>query len=398
MFKELSSNLGLKVTALVLALLIWLYVYQSQGPEVPRVFFVNVTARNLTTTPDEYIITSMSQATVTVTLVGSKVLMDEIKETNVTAYVDLLGKEAGVHQVDVQVNAPSSINRVSVNPNKLTVTLEKATRKNLPIEFNYEGQAPYGLTKGETTIEPQEMPVAGPESIVSKLSKVRVTINLDTLKEGENKLKLPYKLYDNGDEELSEDDLAKMRLNFQTVSVEIQGKTREQINIVPIVPRFTGNLPPDRYNMATEWVPKSVTISGSYDVIQKIKQIYTEPFSLNGLVTTTEETLTLEVPKGVVLVDTKNTKLTIRIEPIATKRLMIPIDVIPKNSNYKLDNDRIWVEFKGPSSSISGLFTASLTIDITGKPPGDYVLEVKVSGIPDGVYITQTPKVKVKVF
>ena len=136
MFRDITSNLGLKITALLIAVAIWLYVSQSQGPEVTKSFIVPVQTRNL----PENIANTTTLPNVTVTLRGSKILLEKIREENVNAYVDFLDKKQGKDQVFVKVDFPQTVRLVDIDPNAVSVDLQKLQEKELPIVVTYYGQ------------------------------------------------------------------------------------------------------------------------------------------------------------------------------------------------------------------------------------------------------------------
>ena len=394
MFRDITSNLGLKITALLIAVAIWLYVSQSQGPEVTKSFIVPVQTRNL----PENIANTTTLPNVTVTLRGSKILLEKIREENINAYVDFLDKKQGKDQVFVKVDFPQTVRLVDMDPNVVSVDLQKLQEKELPIVVTYYGQAPAGITLGEAQTDPKRLIIYGPSQGLSNIKEVHVKVNRALVKEGSNRFSMSYDLVDNNGKPVKKSTLEEMKIRpkFDTISVEIKSSSKQDIKTVGVIANTTGTLPTDRVITEIDWAPKSITISGPYATISKIESIYTEPYNLNGILSTTSVMVPLSIPLDV-SADASEVRVTIKIEPLSRKKLNLYVDVKPTDKQYEVIDRIIEVTFQGPSSIIATLTTASATIDVSGLPQGEQNVKVQISGLPDGITVLQTPTVKVKI-
>ena len=184
MFKGLTSNLGQKITAILIAMLLWLYVYTLQGPEVVNTFNMKISIRNL---PENTKVTSVLGSAKLV-LRGSKKFMDEITPESIKAYIDLLGKKSGSFQAQVKFDFPDSVVSIQQDPETVTVVLQQIAIKELPIAWKFVNQSELSVIAKNPVFNPQRLTISGPESEIQKFTKAQVTIDMRLVKEGANAL------------------------------------------------------------------------------------------------------------------------------------------------------------------------------------------------------------------
>lgn len=395
MFRNLGANIGLKITAFLLAVLIWIYVTQIKGPEMEKQFYLQIQTRNIS----ENLAVTTELPSVTISLKGSKSLIEKIKSDDLSAYVDLLGKKEGKYQMIISITKPESANLLSIEPELAIIDLQQVVEKQLPITIKYKGQSGVGIVMGEPRINPEKLVVSGPSESLQKLKEVLVEIDRDKFKEGVSKLSLPYIITDNQGKSLTQKDLVRQKISsrYDAIEVEIESNIRTDIKTVGIRPKTTGSLPTDRILNTINISPKNVTISGPSNILAKIEAIYTKPFNLNGLSASTEQMVELELPGGVTA-DLEFVRLSINIEPLSSKSIKLFVESYPSSVKHSFVSERvIYVVFQGPSSIITQMSTAQARINLTGLSAGDHRVTVEITGMPEGVTIQSTPTVVVKI-
>lgn len=395
MFRNLGANIGLKITAFLLAVLIWIYVTQIKGPEMEKQFYLQIQTRNIS----ENLAVTTELPSVTISLKGSKSLIEKIKSDDLSAYVDLLGKKEGKYQMIISITKPESANLLSIEPELAIIDLQQVVEKQLLITIKYKGQSGVGIVMGEPRINPEKLAVSGPSESLQKLKEVLVEIDRDKFKEGVSKLSLPYIITDNQGKSLTQKDLVRQKISsrYDAIEVEIESNIRTDIKTVGIRPKTTGSLPTDRILNTINISPKNVTISGPSNILAKIEAIYTKPFNLNGLSASTEQMVELELPGGVTA-DLEFVRLSINIEPLSSKTIKLFVESYPSSVKHSFVSERvIYVVFQGPSSIITQMSTAQARINLTGLSAGDHRVTVEITGMPEGVTIQSTPTVVVKI-
>ena len=153
-------NLGLKVAALVLGVLVWLTV---SGPQVERdIDRVPVIYRNV---PAPLQITDQTEA-VDVHVRGVDSVVSRLQGgSDVRVEVDLAGQAAGTLVLPLrveQVMAPMGVEVQRVDPGTVTLTLEKSGVIDLPVRPTIEGEPAAGYVVGDVMIDPASVAVIGP--------------------------------------------------------------------------------------------------------------------------------------------------------------------------------------------------------------------------------------------
>jgi YbbR domain-containing protein len=150
--------LGLKVAALALGTLLWFIV---SGQQVERSVSVPV----LYNTPAGLQITGRPLQEVSVHIRGGYSQIAQLGRTDVAAMVDLAGAQAGTMVLALspdQVSAPLGIEVTQVDPGSLTITLEEASAKGVPVRPIIHGEPADGFATGAITVEPPTVFVVGP--------------------------------------------------------------------------------------------------------------------------------------------------------------------------------------------------------------------------------------------
>ncbi|MCA9794720.1 MAG: hypothetical protein KC910_23090, partial [Candidatus Eremiobacteraeota bacterium] len=177
----MKENLGLRVLALVIAIVLWAYVRVTTNP-AGREVLAQITltlplerqgnAPNLI--PYEY-----SAETVDVTLEGESRVVKQLREGLVRAYVDLNGMTAGSHWPEVKVLYPPEVRLVDQEPRSVNVKISPLLAKEVPVEVKVGGTAADGMSTGEVSVDPDRVKIQGPEALVNEVARVRGRILLD---------------------------------------------------------------------------------------------------------------------------------------------------------------------------------------------------------------------------
>ena len=153
-------NVGLKVTALCLATLLWLTV---SGHQVTRRVPISVSYSNM---PAAFEMTS-DQDDASVLVRGDDRTVNELAPGELRVIVDLSAAHSGANLIALrpdEVVAPSAIEVLQVEPSSVTVTLERSVRKQAPVRPTLEGRPAAGFVIADVTVEPKTVTVVGPES------------------------------------------------------------------------------------------------------------------------------------------------------------------------------------------------------------------------------------------
>ena len=164
---SLFRDLGLKVFATALAVLLWLMV--AGDPIAERGLSVPLEFENV---PDLVEILGDPPETVEVRLRGSSAVLRRLETGDVAAIIDLGSARPGSRLFDMtaaHIRAPLGVEVTQVIPSTVSLTLEEEGAPRLvPVVPDIEGEPAPGFVVGRVVVEPATVVVVGP------LSKLRL--------------------------------------------------------------------------------------------------------------------------------------------------------------------------------------------------------------------------------
>jgi len=163
--RGLASNPGLKLVALLPAILTWFVIANQERSEM--VLNAPITV-NL---PEGLTPTAAPPDEVTVRLKGRRNALARLTPSDVQVSVDLARAQEGrqIVLLDKQnLNVPFGIELVSIAPSSLDLELVSIVERRVPIRPNLTGEVPEGHLVSGTTVEPAEARVSGPESLFTE--------------------------------------------------------------------------------------------------------------------------------------------------------------------------------------------------------------------------------------
>jgi YbbR domain-containing protein len=161
-------HLGLKVLAITLATVLWFTVAGEHVVE--RSIRVPLAVRNLSQTLE---IVGDLPDTVDVRVRGSAAQLSRLDPGDVVAMLDLTTARTGArlfHLRTDEVRAPYGIDIAQVMPPSISLSLEKSTRRSVPIVPATDGDPAPGFVVGRISAEPPTVEVVGPESHVREVA------------------------------------------------------------------------------------------------------------------------------------------------------------------------------------------------------------------------------------
>jgi YbbR domain-containing protein len=154
-------NIGLKIAALGLGVLLWVTI---SGQQVERSVLVQLQFRNI---PASLELTGDTPRTVDVRVRGAAGLISALEPYQVVATVDLTDTRAGLRifpLTNEQISVPLGVDVKSVDPPTISLTLEKSAIAQVEVRPTIDGDPAAGYEMGEVTVQPSRVEVIGPES------------------------------------------------------------------------------------------------------------------------------------------------------------------------------------------------------------------------------------------
>jgi YbbR domain-containing protein len=172
-----TSNGGLKIVSLVLAIFTWVFVkgITSDSRTIDGV------PLEIRTRPGLAVLQT-NASTVNVVVRGTREDVRQVSRQDLSAVVDLTRDErSGLISVKLMPRFVRHSRRVQVSeiePSEVLVNLDEMITRALPVEPQFAGELASGLALERVVTKPEEVEVKGPKTMLNRLSKIN-TLPID---------------------------------------------------------------------------------------------------------------------------------------------------------------------------------------------------------------------------
>lgn len=384
-------NIRTFALALVLAVAVWISAVTSADPDVVRLY-PNTIPIDIVGKDPSLIITSETPTSAEVTLRAPNSVWEQLTtlDNSVQATLDLSGLEAGEHTVNLQIRLlVRPVQLVLVNPASVTVKLEKSATRALPLDLSISGHPSVGYQAGDVTLEPKEVVISGPQSIVDQAAKARVSVNLGGVRENVDQAiniqildakNVPVKGLTVTPDTAHVSAPVSQQGGFRDVAVKVvvQGQVAagyrlENISVYPPV--------------VTVLSPDIELVNGLPGVVE------TQPLDLENAKDDISTRLGLKLPDNITLVGAQTVQVNVSISPIQTSITLLnqKVNVIGLSEGLTVQvmPQTVDVIISGPLPVLDALTPQDVivNVDVTGLDLGTHQLEPKVDVLVDNVLV-----------
>lgn len=399
--KIITNNFGLKVLAVVVAVIFWLVIVNVEDPEKTQVFTIPVTIENedyLTDMGKTYEVLNHSD-TITFTVSAQRSVLERVTEDDFIAVADMRDI-VNMSEIPVVISAQKYANQLSIanRTQYVEIKAENIVSKDFDVQLILDGSMPSGYSMSSNTLSPETVTVSGPESVVDSIKTAAVHVNAKDLT-GNRQVQETIKLYDS-----SENIVSQKHLTLSSHSVLVSMDVLQQ-KTVPVKYETEGT-PEDGYYL--EKVSGNVSrikIEGTPKTLKKVNEITVDgkALDISGLKKSTTVSVDLSdyLPDGVTLAEgeSKQAKVVLTIEGRISKEFEIPasnieLQNIPEGYNAVLKDSSVKVTLEGYSEELDQINASDLkgkadlsgqtqegTVEVPLKLDGNYTVseEVKVT-------------------
>ena len=357
MMKHLVNNPGLKVLSLLLSVILWMVVVKMADPDANKSFSVSVEILN------KNVITEMGKVPGVVgnsdiamfSITGPRSYVEKMSSDDFKVTADLsqldLNQDGDVKLVPIEITAKKNEKWITIMQRtvNLQITLEDLSEKKFVITPEVVGTPAEGCAIGAVEVVPNLLTISGPESIVSRISRVSAAINVDGVSSDVTDNVVPT-LYDK-DEKVIASDLLEMNQGFVIIKAKILGTKS-----VPIHCQVSGT-PAEGYEYrGLEYAPETVLLKGEASLLNSINAINIpeDVINIDGMREDTDVDIDLNpylAEVGLSLVDETANRVAVRvlIEEKETKEFTLPVERI-NVAGLKEDHE---LTYSGTSVKIS---------------------------------------------
>jgi YbbR domain-containing protein len=386
-----GKNLGTLLMAFILSMVVWISAVIAADPNVENSLGRAVTIEVENLAPDLLIMNDISgQARLTLNAPNSRwrLLTGDLRSVRV--WIDLDGLGAGEHRVKVEVQpAVSPVRVVDIDPAEIVVVLEPQVTRTDPINLIVEGEPALGYAAGSPTLNPDEVVVSGPATLVARVQEIQAYLEIA----GERQT-IEASLLLQALDELGE-EVQGVSLVPQTVSVTqpitLLGGYRNVI--VRVDTQDTSPAPGYRLTNIVVTPPSVIVFSSDPALVEGLPgYIETQPLDLTGAEEDIETFLELQTPEGITVVNDQKVLVQVSISPIESNlRIAVPVEIIGLTPGDRavISPDVVDVILSGPVPDLDALRPGDIrvVVDISGRSYDTYQLVATVSHLPNRLQI-----------
>lgn len=419
MKKKIMNNLGLKIIAVLAAIVLWLIVVNINDPVITTKYEgIQVTLLNSDAITDDGKTFEILDHTdsVDVTITAKKSVIAALSKANIRASADM-SQLTFMNTVGIEVTTDKlfdEIDNIKLSTVNLKLNIEDVAKKQMFISVTTSGAPSDGYIIGSVTADKNVVQIKGPKSVIESIASATAVADISGMK-SDIGTSADIKLYDAKGKQIKHPAL---EMNFKSVNVSVEILGTKQ---VPVKYNIMGE-PADGYSLTGEvdYKVQTVTVAGKTQALRQIKEIVVPETAINVTGQSSNMTVRVDVlkylPEGIILAeDNFDGKATVVVyiekeEKVTTfiDDKSISITNIPLGLDVEVVDmsTPVYVTLIGLKKDIGDVDADSLTgsinvqslmkeLGITTLTPGTfYTAPVKLN-IPNGVRADKEIKVQI---
>ena len=380
------NNLGRKIYSVVLAVIIWIIIYNIYDP----IITVKVEGIRVSIINDE-LITSMNKVysidkdeeIIEIYLTGKQSIVKNITSTDIAATANLENLSI-TNAVAIDINIPKLKNEeVEINYEKndtIHLILDNYVTIPYDLQIVKEGNIPIN-TYLHTDNCDAKINISGPQEQLKMIETLYIQVPLGNLKENYKK---EFKIYaiDKFGENI---DLSNFKLSQETF---IYSPTVYKIKEIPIQINCKGN-PQFGYSLKNVSLTNDkLKIAASSEILSKYESLNLS-YDINGINSSTSIVFNLEdylQDDIIILSNEKSTTLNVEIDKLSIREFEftnkdLTIRNLLEGYSYKyLNNEKLKITIMGQESYLKNLKIEDISpyIDLNNQIDGIYSLEIEI--------------------
>ncbi len=406
MLSSLGQNLRTLLWAFVLAVAVWIAAVTGADPDEVRTYPTPVKIEIVGQDPG-LVIKGTIPSDVQISIRAPQSVWNQLtaQPGSVRALLDLSGLKAGQHTLNVQIQVDARpIRVVTVSPSSVQVALEPLVSRTLPLQSTISGQPAVGYQAGDLTLDPTEVILAGPESVVQQVAKVRVAIDIAGVREGIDQ-SMPVEALDATNAPVSDLTIQPNSVHV-TLPINRQGGFRDvAVKVVVHGQVATGY----RLDSISVYPPVVTVYSANPELVNALPGVIeTQPLELQAAKDSLSMRVSLNLPSGISVVGQSTVLIQAGISPIQSSLTLagekVDVSGLPDGLTAQISPASVDVILAGPLPILDTLTRQDIqvTVNATGLGPGTYQLAPNVqilsssitveSLLPATVELVLTPK------
>lgn len=299
-------NVPILIASFVLSIFLWAVVYAQNLPIATRQMEVELVLDGLDTT--QFAITKRPDK-LRIWVTGSEQQLNELRDTEKFALVDLSQPILGKRVYEVRL-LPNLLRQLATDSTpEVTMEIEPVRkREGLKVMVQTSGRLPNDeLRLDRLVVDPKEVSILGPQSLVESVAQVRVRFDLSDV---DPQRKTPHTvLCEPLDDQMRPIDGVKVQPTFVGLTPVLIPSPQEKTANVLV--RFKGSPAPGYESAGYRLDADNALLMGPSFALATLSSVSTEDIDLTGLTGPKDFTVKLKLPPGVT--DAKPSRVKVRV-------------------------------------------------------------------------------------
>lgn len=356
-------NFSTLLLAFILAVVVWVSAVINVDPNIECQINRQIPIELIGEDPGMRIMDNYPE-TVNLVLTTPQSVCNQLNTDPTTsrAWVDLSGLPDGEFTLPVHVEiGPNLVKIISQTPEEITIRRENLISRAMPVDITVNGTPPLGYQTDPVVLEPAEVVVSGPESLVMRVQSLRGQMDISGATETVTR-SLAISAVDENERVVTG---ISLNPNSITVSAPIRLLGGYRNVIVKVV---TTGIVASGYRLTNYLVSPSSVIVFSSDprlVDQLPGYVQTEPLNLSGADDDFETLLELDLPTDIVAATDSKVLVQVSIAAIETSlTISLPIEItgLTPGLDAKIAPGTVDVILSGPVPVLNNLQPSDIRV------------------------------------
>lgn len=386
MDKWLRNNNVVKVVALMMGVLLWVVVHNTEVQN--SVGTINsltgdLRYNNVKVEPEydteHYTVSVVDPGEVAVILRGKQ---SDLKKASIKSFkvkADLTKYESGTYTAFLHSSGLPDNVTAEIIPQAVRVVIEEKQMKEVDVVIDPVGTPAEGFKVGKPIITPGRVYVTVPESRLDEVAMAKAEVNVDNASSTVSK-QVTLTVYDQEGNPMED-----LEVSPQVVDVEVP--VTSPFKQMPLQMRVTGQ-PAAGFSVASVKLSnEQVTVFAPQAVLDDMEFLEGPPISLNGIRETSTFKVPLEPTGNIIDINPTEVEVTVEIAPSDTKSFMgHSVDIIGLDESLAAglvnpEGGTVDIILEGAPSILAQVSAEDLQaiVDVSNLPPGRYELPVKLN-------------------
>jgi len=397
--KETRTVKALRIAfSVVCALLLWVYVTNTQGEDITVPFpGVKVVFEGESTMRDSrgLLVSDAETNSVKVTLTGNRRTLSSLNAADLSVSVDLSGiSKTGTYSLAPKVTYPaktdtSAITQAVVSPGTVSFYVDTLSKKTVDIVGVFNGSAAEGYSAEAMEFEPSTVVIYGPEKALAQVQDAYVEVDRENVEKTLN-FESTFILRDEAGNEVSNEAITT---DTETVAVTLPIKAVKEVALVVDLV-YDGGATEDNVKWKIE--PGTITLSGDSDTLAGVNNISLAKINLADVDEALTENYKIVIPNDTEITGgEKEATLTLEIGGLYKRTVSIDSDYITVTNcsegfAAEVMSSLDGVVLRGPEEIVRSLSEVNIraVVDLT-----DYGTATGIVSVPARIVIDGTTEV-----